>query len=215
MTPTPDTLCTAFLGPRRLASGALQRVAPAVKQALDADPGSPVLLFDDISGEQFDLDWQGPVSAVLQRLTPNTDAGTVPASASDSTEPADAARRPGRPRLGVVAREVTLLPRHWEWLSRQRGSASVTLRKLVEVASRSDSGRDRVRQAQEVSYRFMSAMAGNRSGFEEATRALFNADQSAFLAFSRNWPADIRKHLAHTSAPVWSGTDPGHSNPQA
>jgi hypothetical protein len=105
------------------------------------------------------------------------------------------ARGPGRPKLGVVAREVTLLPRHWEWLASQPGGASVALRKLVEVARRSSEVKDRVRQAGAVAYRFMSTMAGHEPGFEEASRALFAGDQAGFEALIAAWPVDVQNHL--------------------
>ncbi|MFZ3219329.1 MAG: DUF2239 family protein, partial [Rhodoferax sp.] len=104
---------------------------------------------------------------------------------------------PGRPSLGVVAREVTLLPRHWDWLGRQTGGASVALRKLVETARRSQEAEDRVRQARAVGYKFMSTMAGHAPGFEEASRALFAGDHTAFETHTAAWPADVRTHLMH------------------
>jgi hypothetical protein len=113
---------------------------------------------------------------------------------STSEPPALEKRQPGRPKLGVVAREVTLLPRHWQWLNAQPGGASVTLRKLVELARRSTRDSDRARQAQEAAYRFMTAMAGNEPGYEEATRALFAADRERYEALIRNWPMDVRTY---------------------
>ena len=110
------------------------------------------------------------------------------------------ARGPGRPRLGVVAREVTLLPRHWDWLAIQPGGASVALRKLVEVARRDSETRDRVRQASAVAYRFMSTIAGHEAGFEEASRALFAGDQAGFEALIAGWPVDVRHHLKRLAA---------------
>ena len=110
-------------------------------------------------------------------------------------EAAPPARRgPGRPRLGVVAREVTLLPRHWDWLALQPGGASVAIRKLVEAARRSSGDKDRVRFAQEATYRFVSAIAGDKPHYEEAIRALFAADAARFDKLIAEWPADIRDH---------------------
>ena len=91
----------------------------------------------------------------------------------------------GRPKLGVVAREVTLLPRHWDWLNSQSGGASVALRKLVEAARLAGDDKDRTRHAQEAAYRFMTALAGNLPGYEEATRALYAADPARFDAINR------------------------------
>ncbi len=180
-----QTRCTAFAGPRRIATGALSHVARRTKEILAREEGAPVLIFDDTTGEPIEVDFRGTADDVLHRL----------AKASDDEAPATAARGPGRPRLGVVAREVTLLPRHWEWLNRQPGGASVALRKLVEDARHMHKDRDRVRQAREAAYKFMSAMAGNERGFEEAARALFAHQEGRFETLIRRWPADIRDHL--------------------
>jgi len=99
----------------------------------------------------------------------------------------------------VVGREVTLLPRHWEWLNAQPGSASVTLRKLIDQARRANGSADRVRRAQEAAFRFMSAIAGNERGFEEASRALFAGDRIRFGEQTASWPADVKEY-AHTLA---------------
>jgi hypothetical protein len=104
----------------------------------------------------------------------------------------------------VVAREVTLLPRHWEWLGSQPGGASVTLRKLVDEARRVNQGRDGLRRAREVLYRFISVMAGNAPDFEEATRALFAGDRARFEAFTRAWPTDVRSHALRLGAPAFN-----------
>jgi len=109
-------------------------------------------------------------------------------------------RGPGRPKLGVVAREVTLLPRHWDWLNAQPGGASVALRKLVETARRVNEDKDRVRQAQEAAYRFISTMAGNEPGFEEAARALFAGDERRFDEMTASWPIDVRSHARRLAA---------------
>jgi hypothetical protein len=98
-----------------------------------------------------------------------------------------------------VAREVTLLPRHWDWLAKQPGGASVALRKLVEDARRDGRGDRRARQ--EAAFRFMAALAGNAPGYEEATRALFADDAAAFDAHSRLWPADVRDHARRLAFP--------------
>ena len=105
-------------------------------------------------------------------------------------------RGPGRPKLGVVAREVTLLPRHWEWLAQQSGGASVAIRRLVEEARRAGEDKDRIRQAQEAAYRFMSAIAGNKPHYEDAIRALFAGEQARFEKLIAEWPADVRDHAS-------------------
>ena len=178
--------CTAFAGTQRLAGGPVRDVARAVKIHVDAHPESQVLVFDNTSAQPVEFDLRGTVEDVLARLDQTVPSATKPAESESRP------RGPGRPKLGVIAREVTLLPRHWDWLAAQPGGASVTLRKLVEDARRAAEGADRRRTAQEAAYRFMSAMAGNAAGFEEATRALFAADAAAFESLTHSWPADVR-----------------------
>lgn len=184
--------CTAFEGVRRLASGALKDVALAVKAAIERDGGASVLIFDDQTSRPIELDLRGSASDVLARLADQRD-GEASQSEPASDEPA-ASRGRGRPKLGVVAREVTLLPRHWEWLNGQPGGASVALRKLVDAARGASEGKDRMRQAQEAAYRFMTAMAGDLAGYEEATRALYANDAARFDAMTAAWPVDVRDH---------------------
>jgi hypothetical protein len=174
--------CTAFLGARRVAFGPYDEVARALAM-LDLSAGG-LLVFDDASGAQVDHPWP---------------AGGPSAPAAAATRTAAVAAAPpqvGRPRMGVVAREVTLLPRHWEWLAQQPGGASAALRRLVEEARRTHAGRDGWRQAKERAYRFMSAIAGGFAGFEEASRALFAQDADAFSRCIADWPPDVQAHLA-------------------
>jgi hypothetical protein len=178
--------CTAFEGTRRIASGELAAVALKAKEVLDRGERAPVLIFDDTTSEPVEIDLRGTSAQVLKRLAKSAQTPREP----ETDEP----RGPGRPRLGVVAREVTLLPRHWEWLSSQPGGASVALRKLVEHARKAGENRDRLRLAREAAYRFMSAMAGNEPGFEEATRALFAGNRERFEEHIRGWPAGVRDH---------------------
>ena len=205
---TPDTLCAAFQGGRCLAKGPLAEVALAAKAALDAsahDPSAPsVLVFDHATAEVIEMDWRGTPEELLARLlaqaqgtpTANPDLAVHDdRSEADTSALPEPARGPGRPKLGVVAREVTLLPRHWEWLASQPGGASVALRKLVEVARRSSEVKDRVRQASAVAYRFMTALGGDLPRYEEATRALFAGDQAGFEALIAAWPVDVQNHL--------------------
>lgn len=165
--------CTVFDGVRRIASGPLAEVAAAFKRAVER--GGDVFLFDDATGRAFDIDTRGTNEEVVARLRHHEEA-----------------RGPGRPKLGVVAREVTLMPRHWEWLAAQPGGASVTLRKLVEEARRGRTARTRA--ARDAAYHFMSAMAGDRAGFEEAARALYADDRGRFEALIKPWPKDVREH---------------------
>jgi hypothetical protein len=187
-----QTTYTAFEGFRQIASGELAQVALETKKVIDRGERAPVLIFADLTGEQVELDLRGTAAAVRSRVSGRGKADPAETSVSESTS---SPRGPGRPRLGVVAREVTLLPRHWDWLNEQPGGASVALRKLVEEARRTNAGKDRVRRAQERTYRFMSAIAGNLPDFEEATRALFAWDLDRFKDLIRRWPKDIRLQL--------------------
>lgn len=186
--------CTAFQDDHQLARGALGDVALAVRTATLEHPTASILTFDDRSGAVIDLDLRGSVADVLARLE-RVSAGTAAPAAESSAGPAETASRGrGRPKLGVVAREVTLLPRHWDWLATQPGGASHALRRLVEEARLRDDGQSEQSLSREAAYRFMSAIAGNRPGFEEASRALFAGDEARFLTEAAVWPADIRKH---------------------
>ena len=184
---------TAFVGQQRLASGALAEVALAVMTASRAAAAEPILIFDDANGRPLDLDLRGSERDIVARLPQPAPNPEPPAEELSAPEP----RGRGRPRLGVVAREVTLLPRHWEWLGIQPGGASVALRKLVDEARRASGDRDRNRAAREAAYHFMSAMAGNLPGFEEASRALFADDRRQFAALIAGWPGDIRDHIVN------------------
>lgn len=178
---------TAFEGQRRLASGPIGEIALAIKGATRPS-ASPIAIFSDASGRPIDLDLRGSNAEVLARLAAISPAVTKEAALSEP-------RGRGRPKLGVVAREVTLLPRHWEWLAAQPGGASVALRKLVEEARKANGDRDRHRAARDAAYHFMSAMAGNLANFEEASRALFADDRRRFTGLIAPWPADIRDHI--------------------
>lgn len=184
--------CTAFKGNQRVASGNLLKVAKTVKEILDQDEHAAILIFDDINSELVEVDFRGTMAETLERLEKPT-AGIESANASSGTDQRSQ-RGPGRPKLGVVSREVTMLPRHWDWLNSQPGGASAALRKLVEVARRVNSAKDKVRHSQEAAYRFMSAMAGDFPGFEEVTRALFASDSERFNSLMASWPIDIRDH---------------------
>jgi hypothetical protein len=176
----------------------LAEVAAKTKEVVDRGGLEAILIFDDATGKQVEVDFRGTMEDVLRRLV-NT-AGEVAAEAAPASERRETPRGPGRPRLGVVAREVTLLPRHWEWLNNQPGGASVALRKLVEQARRANEGRDRVRLAQEAANRFMSSLAGDLPGFEEATRALFAGNRERFDEQTASWPVDVRDYARRLAA---------------
>lgn len=182
---------SSFEGHRRLETGPLALVALAAKHANERGTDEPVLIFDDRTGRSIDIDTRGSDAEVMARFAAQEDGYAADELTSSTSEP----RGRGRPKLGVVAREVTLLPRHWEWLATQSGGASVAIRKLVDQARQSNSERDTARHAQERAYYFMSAIAGDMSGFEEAARALFANEMVRFRELIANWPADIRDHV--------------------
>jgi uncharacterized protein len=182
---------TAFIGPQRLATGPLAEVAIAVMQASRRPAAPPIIIFADATGQPIDLDLRGTERDIIARLPQPAAPAEVETDEAASVEP----RGRGRPKLGVVAREVTLLPRHWEWLGTQPGGASVALRKLVDEARRANGDADRARAARDAAYRFMSVMAGNLAGFEEASRALFADDRRRFVGLVAGWPDDIRDHV--------------------
>ncbi len=184
--------CTAFLGARCVASGRLAEVARKVKETVSETERGSILIFDDNTSEPVEVDFRGSVEDVLQKLKQQSTAAPNPEEG--------AVRGPGRPRLGVVSREVSLLPRHWEWLNAQPGGASAAIRKLVEEGKRANRGRDRVRRSQEAAYRFMSAIAGNMPGFEEAARALFAGSSERFEQCTNAWPDDVRNYARKLSA---------------
>ncbi|HEY6346679.1 MAG TPA: DUF2239 family protein [Bryobacteraceae bacterium] len=170
---------TAFHGFQGVSAGTAEELAVFLRTR----PQGEILVFDDATGTQVDLDVRAPArTELVSTELVSTELAAV--------EP----RGRGRPRLGVVAKEVTLLPRHWDWLSLQPGGASVALRRLVDEARRTSGDRDRIRAAQEAAYRFMSAIAGNLPGFEEATRALFAYDRRRFAQLIAAWPDDMREY---------------------
>ncbi|HET6806609.1 MAG TPA: DUF2239 family protein [Frateuria sp.] len=195
MHPPPEAPCTAFDGDRLLASGPCAEVALAVKRAHEAGSAGPLLAFDDHTGHPVEFDLRGSEAEVRARLQP---APPAP-------------RRPGRPRLGVIAREVTLLPRHWDWLGSQPGGASAALRRLVEHASRDGGGAQRARESAEAVDRFMLAMAGNLPGYEEASRAFWRGERARLDELTRRWPPDVRRHLRHLATLAWDAADTARS----
>jgi hypothetical protein len=183
MTQIAPQTCTAFDHHRQIASGSYAEVAFAVKERLWGAPDAAVLIFDDATGNQIDFDLRGTAQEVAERL-----GRQFPSVAE--------VRAVGRPKLGVVSREVTLLPQQWEWLGRQGGGASATLRRLIEEARRTaPSEKALTRARHERAYKFMSAMAGNNAHFEEASRALFANDLATMKTLIADWPADVRGHV--------------------
>jgi len=175
----------------------LIEVVLAIKNAVDAGTSEPILVFDDATGRALDFDLRGGTADVIARLLQSfaTKASDRSPDADVPEEIQSGVRGRGRPKLGVIGREVTLLPRHWEWLATQPGGASVALRKLVDDARRNDSGVQKRRAAQEAAYHVMSAMAGDLAGFEEATRALFANDHTRFAQRIADWPVDVGSYV--------------------
>jgi len=173
-----EPLYVAFAGVRRIASGTLREVLPVLKSRFDRDRAELILVFEVGTGRQLDFDLRGSLAEVIERVVP-----TAP-------------RGPGRPRLGVTSREVSLLPRHWEWLERQSNSTSATLRRIVEQAIKAQPEHERARHIRAALSQFLTAMAGNRPNYEEACRALFAADTARFEKLIARWPKDIREYAS-------------------
>lgn len=200
-------LAIAFEGARRLAMGPLADVARAVRERLAGTSDVSVLVLDARTSAAIDLDLRGSADEVERRYMSAATSGATAETDNGHDEDSSrsgVSRGRGRPRLGVVAREITLLPRHWSWLASQPGGASVTLRRLVEHARTASSGRDRARHAADATYRFLMHLAGNEIGFEEATRALFAGERERFLMRIAQWPDDVREHAERLAAPVFA-----------
>lgn len=192
--PTPLLTFTTFDGHRRIATGAWRENALALKRAVERGSLSAVLMFDDSTGRTVEVDTRGTDEECCARLEarfPSAESALADMPVEEAAQP----RGRGRPRLGVVAREITLLPRHWEWLDAQPGGSSVALRKLVEEARRQSSEKDQVRKAHERAYQFMVTLAGDLPGFEEASRALFANDMMRLKTLIALWPGDIGDHV--------------------
>ena len=185
--------CTVFAGHRRVASGPLTEVERKLKKLTEAGRGEPILVFDDGTGEIIEINLKA--NAHPEGTSPLKTTGDHGAAAPTSPR-----RGPGRPKLGVLSREVTLLPGHWDWLDGQPGGASAALRRLVHEAKRSGQDQDRVRHAQEAVYRFMTTMAGDFPGFEEALRAFYRRDHQRFETLLSAWPKDVRGHIKKLAA---------------
>lgn len=193
--------CTAFQGTRLLAAGSLASVALAVKSASEHDATLPIFVFNDATGRTIEFDLRGSADDVMARLSQPSAVEAVEAPSRRSPDASTTPPRgPGRPKLGVIGREVTLLPRHWEWLAEQPSGASVALRRLVDDAKRNSGPKEKMRTAQERAYHFMHAMAGNFPGFEEAIRALFANDPSRLEQHMASWPDDVRSYATRLAS---------------
>ncbi len=143
-----------------------------VARELATTPGGRAAqVFDDVSGDLIKLSRPEELARAL-----------VPTVVSAS------------PRQEAVG----LLTRHLAWLDARPGGASATLRRLVETAARDGTGRDR--RARDAAYRFLSMMAGDRPGFEEACRALYAGDGPRLRAAMDDWPEDVADYVAALAA---------------
>jgi hypothetical protein len=181
---TPTSPLFAFDGAQRIAAGRYPELVQKVSTYLAAKPQAQVLIFDAETGKQVDLDLRGTSEKLRIR---------VPAPTQTSASPARLGK--GRPKLGVVAKEVTLLPRHWDWLAKQPGGASVTLRKLIERALKEPDAKEQQQARATAAYHFMHAVAGNLAGFEEASRVLFAGNMAGLNAAVARWPGDIGEQV--------------------
>ncbi|MBL8234105.1 MAG: DUF2239 family protein [Bryobacterales bacterium] len=172
---------TAFATGRRIGSGPLSAMLRQVKphvDRLDDDAGAAIVVFNDETGQQVDFDWRGSIADVISRAAPKpTRTG------------------PGRPKLGVVAREISLLPRHWEWLETQPNGASAAIRRLVDQARKQDGAEAESRRRVDACGRAMTVLAGNLPGFEDAYRALYAGANMRLWQEMEGWPPDVRNYL--------------------
>jgi hypothetical protein len=181
---------TVFVGEQLVARGDL---ASAVRAAYPFADTQTITAFDDATGRVVDLDLRGSADEAAARVAPR--------------EPSPKPAR-GRPKLGVTAREITLLPRHWAWLASQPGGASAALRRLVDSARRESVATDAARQAQEAAYRVMTVLAGNLPGYEEAARALFAGNRDRLSDLIAAWPKDISAYVGELA-----GASSGNPSP--
>ncbi len=185
--------CTAFSDSKIIATGAVIKVAQRVKKYLEKNRNASVLIFDDITSNQIEIDFRGSCEAVVGRLNKSL----------AENESMGKSLGPGRPKLGVISREVGLLPRHWDWLALQPSGASATLRKLVEEAKKKNQAQDKVRQAQDATYKFMQSMTGDLPHYEEALRAFYAKNKSLFETIIASWPKDIKAHINKLVETLW------------
>lgn len=171
-----ETTYTAFIGYQQLISDQLLNVALMIKQ--QGDISTPVLIFNDQTGQQIDVNIIGSELDLRQRYG----------------EP-EVVKKVGRPKLGVISREITLQQKHWDWLDQQNSSASAVIRKLIDQELNNPLSESNKMMAKQALDRFMTAMSGNISHYEEATRALYRDDQQSFVALIENCPEDIKTYL--------------------
>lgn len=193
-TPSEELTYAAFKKEKLIAEGDLKKVILKTKRELMRSPESAILIFSNETGKTMDFNFQGSENEVLSRL----EVFLEPKIEIDPKE-----KKVGRPSLGVISREVSLLPKHWEWLACQSGGASAEIRRLVEKAMKQTQAASTVKMAQEKTFRFLNTIAGNFPNFEEAIRSLYRRDLNAFEQIIKFWPVDIKDHALHLSKHAW------------
>lgn len=185
---------SVFAGHRNLVTGPLEEVLPAARDALRSGTEETVLIFDNTTGRQIDVDLSAAPEVELARI-----------------RSAEHRKGRGRPKLGVECNELCLLPRHWEWLAAQPRSASASIRRLIDAARKNETPEARVREQIDTAAAFMWAMAGDFPGFEEASRALYRQEWELFRERIAEWPDDVRAHVEMLLESVLPGRsdDPG------
>lgn len=186
------TTFTAFDAHSLIAYGDLAEVVLKIKGSIGKASISTILIFSDITGKTIDFNFHGSKQEILKRLEVYT-----------SVQDAEPSSGPGRPKLGVVSREVSLLPRHWEWLATQRGGASATIRTLIEDTMKKASAGQSAKQIQDRVYQIMSVLAGDLSDYEEALRAMYKKDKKSFLGYIEGWPKDVQNYLVKSSKEIF------------
>jgi hypothetical protein len=184
-----EKTCAAFAGPKLIAAGGVSKVVLGMKKAIDQGERENILVLDDETGRQVDFDLRGTPEETLARLQHHPFYGTT-------RDEGESREKRGRPKLGVVAREVTLLPRHWDWLETHPSGISAALRNLVEGAMKSQPKASRAMAARDAVGKVMWVLGGNLPGFEEASRALYAGQWDRFADLIRPWPKDIRNYLS-------------------
>jgi len=190
-------LYTAFENRSIIAKGSIEEVVLVIKKRIGIGSHTTALIFDDELGRTIDIDFSGTLDDVRQKL------GVFVPKESKETLPG-----PGRPKLGVISREVSLLPQHWEWLALQRGGASLTLRKLVDTAKNGSTSNCQPRFYQDAVAQFMSVMAGDLPNYEEALRMLYRKDKVNFFSQIKNWPEDVKAHIKKMASPIFAPDKP-------
>ena len=186
---TKDTF-SAYGPTSCIGQGELTDVALAAHRFLRTHPDQSALILQDSTCQIIDLDLSGD-EALLERKAnhyPIRSQAPVP----DSKDP--------------ITGEITLLPRHWQWLAEQGGNASATLRRLIDEARRDPKQKadNECRRRQQLTYRFCQALCGDFQGYEDALRALYAADKDSFKTHISTWPADFALRAEALAEPIWA-----------